>query len=149
MRFLVMVKANADSEAGKLPSTELLTAMGKYNEELVKAGVLLAAEGLQPSAKGARIEFSGNKRTVRILPRGNWQDESGEPLQAALPEFLTQGTPRSEQMLNRLDLARWIVSRDNRQNGVELLSSARMHHAVTLIVESRQSLRMPWQRAVR
>jgi hypothetical protein len=64
MRFLVMVKANADSEAGQLPSTELLTAMGKYNEELVKAGVLLAAEGLQPSAKGARIEFSGTRRTV-------------------------------------------------------------------------------------
>src|SRR5947209_3475446 len=64
MRFLVMVKANADSEAGQLPSNELLTAMGKYNEELVKAGVLLAAEGLQPSAKGARIKFSGSKRSV-------------------------------------------------------------------------------------
>jgi hypothetical protein len=64
MRFLVMVKANADSEAGQLPSTELLTAMGKYNEELVKAGVLLAAEGLQPSSKGARVKFSGTKRSV-------------------------------------------------------------------------------------
>src|SRR6185437_10146522 len=64
MRFLVMVKANSDSEAGKMPSTELLTAMGKYNEELVKAGILLAAEGLQPSSKGARIKFSGNKRSV-------------------------------------------------------------------------------------
>ena len=64
MRFLVMVKANADSEAGKLPSTELLTAMGKYNEELVKAGILLAAEGLKPSSQGARIKFSGSKRTV-------------------------------------------------------------------------------------
>ena len=64
MRFLVMVKANADSEAGKLPSTELLTAMGKYNEELVKAGILLAAEGLRPSSQGARIKFSGSKRTV-------------------------------------------------------------------------------------
>lgn len=64
MRFLVMVKANADSEAGQLPSTELLTAMGKYNEELVKAGVLLAAEGLQPSSKGARVKFSGSKRSV-------------------------------------------------------------------------------------
>ena len=64
MRFLVMVKATADSEAGKLPSTELLTAMGKYNEELVKAGVLLAAEGLQPSTKGFRVKFSGEKRTV-------------------------------------------------------------------------------------
>ena len=64
MRFLVMVKANADSEAGKMPSTELLTAMGKYNEELVKAGVMLAGEGLQPSSKGARIKFSGSKRSV-------------------------------------------------------------------------------------
>lgn len=64
MRFMVMVKATADSEAGKMPSTELLTAMGKYNEELVKAGVLLAGEGLQPSSKGARIKFSGSKRSV-------------------------------------------------------------------------------------
>ena len=64
MRFLVMVKASADSEAGKMPSTELLTAMGKYNEELVKAGVMLAGEGLQPSSKGARIKISGNKRSV-------------------------------------------------------------------------------------
>jgi hypothetical protein len=64
MRFMVIVKANADSEAGNLPSTELLTAMGKYNEELVKAGVMLAGEGLQPSSKGARVVFSGSKRTV-------------------------------------------------------------------------------------
>src|ERR671937_294346 len=64
MRFMVIVKANADSEAGKLPNTELLAAMGKYNEELVKAGVMLAGEGLQPSSKGARIKFSGSKRTV-------------------------------------------------------------------------------------
>jgi hypothetical protein len=64
MRFMVMVKATTESEAGKLPSTELLTAMGKYNEELVKGGVLLAAEGLQPSANGARVKFSGDKRTV-------------------------------------------------------------------------------------
>ena len=64
MRFMVLVKANADSEAGVMPSPELLTAMGKYNEELVKAGVLLAGEGLHPSAKGARVRFSGDKRTV-------------------------------------------------------------------------------------
>ena len=64
MRFMVMVKATADSEAGTLPSTQLLEAMGKYNEELVKAGVMLAGEGLQPSSKGARIKFSGTKRTV-------------------------------------------------------------------------------------
>src|SRR5690349_9714919 len=64
MRFMVIVKANADTEAGELPSTELLAAMGKYNEELVKAGVMLAGEGLQPSSKGARVKFTGTKRTV-------------------------------------------------------------------------------------
>jgi hypothetical protein len=64
MRFMVMVKATKESEAGVLPSQELLTEMGKYNEELVKAGVMLAGEGLQPSSKGARVRFSGDKRTV-------------------------------------------------------------------------------------
>jgi hypothetical protein len=64
MRFMVMVKANEDSEAGVLPSKELLTEMGRYNEELVKAGVMLAGEGLQPSSKGARVRFSGKERTV-------------------------------------------------------------------------------------
>ena len=64
MRFMVIVKANKDSEAGVLPDQKLLADMGKYNEELVKAGVLLAAEGLQPSSKGARVRFSGSKRTV-------------------------------------------------------------------------------------
>src|SRR5947209_13770540 len=64
MKFMVMVKANERSEAGELPGEEILTEMGKYNEELVKAGVLLAAEGLQASSKGARVRFSGSKRTV-------------------------------------------------------------------------------------
>ena len=64
MRFIVMVKATKDSEAGKLPSRELLAAMGKYNEELAKAGILLAGEGLHPSSKGARVRFSGKSRTV-------------------------------------------------------------------------------------
>ena len=64
MRFMVIVKASKDSEAGKMPSQQLLTEMGKFNEELAKAGVLLAAEGLQPSSKGARVRFSGGKRTV-------------------------------------------------------------------------------------
>src|SRR6266545_1578321 len=64
MRFIVLVKADKDSEAGVLPSEKLLTEMGKFNEELVKAGVMLAAEGLQPSSKGARVRFSGAKRTV-------------------------------------------------------------------------------------
>lgn len=64
MRFMVIVKATKDSEAGVMPSEELLTAMGKYNEELVKAGIMQAGEGLQPSSKGARMRFSGSKRTV-------------------------------------------------------------------------------------
>ena len=64
MRFMMIVKANEDSEAGKLPSEELLSAMGKYNEELMKAGVLLDLGGLQPSSKGVRVKFSGGKRTV-------------------------------------------------------------------------------------
>jgi hypothetical protein len=64
MRFMVMVKATKESEAGVMPSEELLTAMGKYNEELVKAGVMLAGEGLHPTSKGAKVRFSGNKRTV-------------------------------------------------------------------------------------
>ena len=64
MRFIVMVKASKDSEAGKMPSEELLAAMGKFNEELVKAGVMLDGNGLHASSKGARIKFSGDKRTV-------------------------------------------------------------------------------------
>jgi hypothetical protein len=64
MRFMIIVKASRDSEAGKMPSQELLAAMGKYNEELVKAGIMLAGEGLQPSSKGARVRFSGERRTV-------------------------------------------------------------------------------------
>lgn len=64
MRFMVVVKANEDSEAGVMPSGELLEAMGKYNEELVKAGVMLAGDGLHPSSKGARVRFEGDKRTV-------------------------------------------------------------------------------------
>ena len=64
MRVMVIVKATKDSEAGVLPSKELLEAMGKYNEELVKAGIMLAGEGLKPSSKGKRVRFSGTKRSV-------------------------------------------------------------------------------------
>jgi hypothetical protein len=64
MRVMVMVKATSESEAGKMPSTELLEAMGKFNEELVNAGVMLAGEGLHPSAKGKRVRFSGQQRTL-------------------------------------------------------------------------------------
>ena len=64
MRVMVIVKASKESEAGVLPSAEMLSAMGKYNEELVKAGIMLAGEGLHPSSKGKRVRFSGEKRTV-------------------------------------------------------------------------------------
>jgi hypothetical protein len=64
MRVMVIVKASPESEAGQLPSTELLEAMGKYNEELAKAGIMLAGEGLQPSSKGARVRFKGSERRV-------------------------------------------------------------------------------------
>jgi len=64
MRFMVMVKANQDTEAGVMPSERLLAEMGRFNEEMVKAGVLLAGEGLQPSSKGARVRFSGGRRTA-------------------------------------------------------------------------------------
>lgn len=64
MRFMVIVKANKDSEAGVMPSEKMLTDMGNFNEELVKAGVMQAGEGLQPSSKGARVKFSGGKTTV-------------------------------------------------------------------------------------
>ncbi|WP_077045420.1 YciI family protein [Pseudomonas sp. KK4] len=64
MRFMIIIKASQASEAGIMPSTELLTAMGNYNEELAKAGILLGGDGLHPSSKGARVRFSGDKRTV-------------------------------------------------------------------------------------
>jgi hypothetical protein len=64
MRFMMIVKANKESEAGVMPSTEILIEMNRYNEELIKAGVMLAGEGLHPSSKGARVRFSGDKRTV-------------------------------------------------------------------------------------
>jgi hypothetical protein len=77
MRFMVIVKADKNSEAGVMPSTELLTAMGKFNEEMVKAGVMLAGEGLHPSSKGARIKYSGKERTVTEGPFSGTSD-SGE-----------------------------------------------------------------------
>ena len=64
MRFMLMIKSNRDTEAGVMPSQELLTEMGRFNEEMIKAGVMLAGEGLQPSSKGARVKLAGNRRTV-------------------------------------------------------------------------------------
>ncbi len=68
MRFLIIIKATKDSEAGVMPSEQLLSEMGKFNEELVQAGVMLAGEGLHPSSRGARVKFSGNQRTVMNGP---------------------------------------------------------------------------------
>jgi len=68
MRFMIIIKADKNSEAGVLPSAQLLADMGKFNEELVKAGIMLAGEGLQPSSKGARVRFSGEKRIVTDGP---------------------------------------------------------------------------------
>jgi hypothetical protein len=70
MRFMVIVKADNNSEAGVMPGTELLTAMGKFNEEMVKAGVMLAGEGLHPSSKGARVGYAGKERSVSRGPFG-------------------------------------------------------------------------------
>lgn len=68
MRFMILVKADAASEAGEMPNTEILAAMGQYNEELVNAGVMLTGEGLHPSSKGARVKFSGEQRSVTDGP---------------------------------------------------------------------------------
>src|ERR1700732_2827657 len=74
MRFMVIVKADKNSEAGIMPSTELLTAMGKFNEEMVKAGVMLAGEGLHPSSNGVRIKYSGREHTVTDGPFAGTSD---------------------------------------------------------------------------
>ncbi|VFT11567.1 dehydrogenase [Pseudomonas aeruginosa] len=105
MRFMVIVKATQASEAGEMPSEELLAAMGRYNEELVKAGVMLAGEGLQPSAKGARVRFSGNARTVidgpfaetRELIAGFWMFQV-----ASLEEAIGVGQAMPEPIRRRI-----------------------------------------------
>lgn len=74
MKFMVLVKANRDTEAGQMPSEELLTKMGQFNEELVNAGVMKAGEGLHPSSKGARVHFAGSERTVINGPFGEAKD---------------------------------------------------------------------------
>jgi hypothetical protein len=76
MRFLVIVKATKDSEAGKMPSEELLSAMAKFNEEMVKAGVMLDGNGLQPSSKGARVRFSGDRRHSAGARGGVFRDRA-------------------------------------------------------------------------
>jgi len=102
MRFMVIVKASKSSEAGVLPSQKLLEEMGKFNEELVKAGIMLAGEGLQASAKGARVQFSGKKRTVidgpftetKELIAGFWIGDSPIFLVDEMPEWGALG-PKS------------------------------------------------------
>ena len=74
MRFMILVKASKESEAGTMPNEQLLTEMGKFNEELAKAGVMLAGEGLHPSSKGARVRFSGDKRVVTDGPFAGTKD---------------------------------------------------------------------------
>jgi len=74
MRVMVLVKANADSEAGRMPDTALLARMGAYNEELVKAGIMQAGEGLHPSSRGARVKFAGGRQSVRKGPFGESND---------------------------------------------------------------------------
>jgi hypothetical protein len=97
MRFMVMVKATKDSEAGVMPSEELLAAMAKFNEELVKAGVMLDGNGLQRSAKGARVRFSGDKRTVIDGPFRGDQGAGGRLLGPAMP--VGGGSDRVDQAL--------------------------------------------------
>lgn len=107
MRFMVMVKASKESEAGVMPTEQELAEMGKFNEELVKAGVMLAGEGLQPSSKGARVRFSGNKRTViesrksgfalRPQPRSRQSALPGFPIGARTPKMISLYGRRADQ----------------------------------------------------
>ena len=84
MRFMILIKATKDSEGGVMPSEQLLTEMGKFNEELVKAGVMLAGEGLHPTSKGARVKFSGGKRTVIDGPFAETKESVGRLLDLAM-----------------------------------------------------------------
>src|SRR5258705_11875302 len=89
MRFMVMIRSTKETEAGEMPSEKLLTEMGRFNEELVKAGVMLAGEGLHPTSKGARVKFSGNNRTVTNGP-------FGEPKDLVAGFWLWQGKSKEE-----------------------------------------------------
>jgi hypothetical protein len=141
MKFMVLVKATKDSEAGVMPSEELLAAMGKYNEELVKAGIMLAGEGLHPSSKGARVRFSGTKRTVidgpfaetKELVAGFWlwevkskeeaiewikrcpnpmlEDSEIELRQVFAPEDFAEIDPTGEHMKKEEELRKQVESR--------------------------------------
>lgn len=102
MKFMMIVKASKDSEAGVMPSDELLTAMGKYSEEMAKAGVLLSGKGLQASLKGAKVKYSGDQRTVihgpfaemRELIAGFWMIEVGSKQEAIDWALRSPSAPR-------------------------------------------------------
>lgn len=119
MRFMMIVKASKDSEAGKMPSEELLAAMGKYNEELVKAGVLLDASGLQASSKGARVKFSGGKRTVidgpfaetKELIAGYWVIKVNSK-QEAIEWALRAPAPHGEDQESEIELRQFFEMED-------------------------------------
>jgi len=106
MRFMILIKATRDSEAGVMPDEKLLTDMGKFNEELVKAGVMLAGEGLHPTSKGARVKFSGKKRTVdrRSVRRDQGIDRRLLDLAGEIEgrsDRMGQALPQSAQRRNR------------------------------------------------
>ncbi len=117
MRFMILVKATKDSEAGVMPSEQLLTEMGKFNEELVKAGIMLEGEGLHPSSKGARVRFSGTKRTVidgpfsetKELVAGYWlwqvksKEEAIEWVKRCPNPMLTESEIEIRQVLDAAD----------------------------------------------
>lgn len=132
MQFMMIVKANEDSEAGKLPSKELIEAMGKYNEELVQAGVLLAAEGLQSSAKGARVTFSGGKRTVtdgpfaetKELIAGFWMIQVNS-LQEAIDWALRAPAPHGEDQETHIEIRQVFTAEDF---GPDLVSPEQAAH---------------------
>ncbi len=111
MRFMMMVKANKDSEAGVLPSKELFAAMGKFNEEMAKAGVLLAAEGLQPSSKGVRVRDSGGERTAvrgpfhdtKELVAGYWMIQT-KSIEEAIDWAMRCPNPMGEGMDSEIEI---------------------------------------------
>ncbi len=144
MRFMVMVRATKDSEAGVLPDEKLVADMGKFNEELVKAGVLLAAEGLQPSSKGARVQFSRGKPTVvdgpfaetKELIAGFWiiqvrsREEAIEWMKRAPAPFPGgEGVLEIRQVFEAEDFAAIDPTGELRRNEEELRAAMQAQHA--------------------
>ena len=111
MRFLIIIKATKDSEAGVMPSEQLLSEMGKFNEELVQAGVMLAGEGLHPSSRGARVKFSGNQRTVMNGPLCRDQGTDRRVLVVAMS--VERGRHQLGEALSQPDAWRGLGDRDS------------------------------------